>query len=124
MYSGVANHCRSNNHEMALNSQERSKTNHRLHYCMVTESLKLINIAVVIYLLAYYLLFLHVRVAGKWSGGGGGGGGGGGEGCMCTPCLSPGSASACLHKNMCHTVILIPVASFSIVLTSSEIEAF
>ena len=81
MYSGVANHCRSNNHEMALNSQERSKTNHRLHYCMVTESLKLINIAVVIYFLAYYLLFLHVRVAGKWSGGGGKG--------ACAPRASP-----------------------------------
>ena len=85
MYSGVANHCRSNNHEMALNSQERSKTNRRLQYYMVTESLKLINIAVIIYFLAYYLLFLHVRVAGKWSGGGGGGGGKG----ACAPCASP-----------------------------------
>ena len=75
LYSGGANHCRSHNHKfkMALDSQERSKTNRRLQYYMVTESLKLINIAVVLYFLAYYLLFLHVRMAGKWSGGGGGG---------------------------------------------------
>ena len=74
---------------------------------MVTESLKLINIAVVLYFLVYYLLFLHVWMAGKWSGGGGGG--------ACAPPLDPPLRA---YTYTYHTVIL------SVVLTSSEIEAF